>query len=105
LPTFTANTKFLPEIRFTEYFATFFAGIFTAYLLTIVFPQYLFAHDISYKNFRVYSNQPLDENIERVLDLTEAKLEKSPIYDKELTERIFICDSFALYTFLIVILD
>lgn len=77
-----------------------FTGIFTAYLLTIVFPQYLFAHEISYKNFRVYSNQPLDENIERVLDLTEAKLEKSPIYDKELTERIFICDSFALYTFL-----
>lgn len=77
-----------------------FTGIFTAYLLTIVFPQYLFAHDISYKNFRVYSNQPLDGNIERVLNLAEAKLEKSPIYDKELTERIFICDSFALYTFL-----
>lgn len=77
-----------------------FTGIFTAYLLTLVFPQYLFAHDISYKNFRVYSNQPLDGNIERVLDLAEARLEKSPIYDKELTERIFICDSFALYTFL-----
>jgi hypothetical protein len=74
--------------------------IFAAYLLTIIFPQFLFANELSYKNFQVYSRQPLDGNIERVLDLAEARLAKSPIYDREMTQRIFISDLYALYTFL-----
>lgn len=74
--------------------------ICTAYLLTLIFPQYLFAHTVSHKNFKVYARQPLDENMTRVLEAAEARLSKSPIYDGQATQRIFISDSFAFYTFL-----
>jgi hypothetical protein len=74
-------------------------GIFVVYGLIIIFPQYLFAYEKSHKNFKVYARQPLDENITKVLDAAEARLVKSPIYDGEMTERIFISDSVAHYTF------
>jgi hypothetical protein len=94
------NYKNVKKNRVYRIFRYGFIAIFVAYLLVIIFPQYLFAYEVKYKNFQVYSRQPLDENMQRVLDSTEARLEKSPIYDKELTEKIFISDSFALYTFL-----
>src|SRR5258705_8150134 len=75
-------------------------AIFAAYLLTICFPQYLFAHDIAYKNFKVYSREPLDENIYRILDDAEAKLSKSPIYDSEISRRVFLTNSYGFYAFL-----
>lgn len=75
-------------------------AIFAAYFLTICFPQYLFAHDVAYKNFKVYSRQPLDENIYKVLDDAEARLSKSSIYDGEISRRAFLTDSFGMYAFL-----
>ncbi|HEX9961439.1 MAG TPA: hypothetical protein VGB00_10935, partial [Pyrinomonadaceae bacterium] len=74
-------------------------GIFAAYFLTLVFPQYLFAHQVSRNNFKVYARQPLDEKINRVLDSAQERLAKSPIYERNVTERIFISDTFAFYTF------
>ncbi|HLM01799.1 MAG TPA: hypothetical protein VK400_12145 [Pyrinomonadaceae bacterium] len=74
-------------------------GIFAAYFLTLVFPQYLFAHQVSRNNFKVYARQPLDEKINHVLDAAQERLAKSPIYDKDITERIFISDTFAFYIF------
>jgi hypothetical protein len=47
------------------------------YCLILIFPQFLFAHEVSYKNFNVYSRQPLGENLSRVLDSAEARLTKS----------------------------
>jgi hypothetical protein len=76
-----------------------FTGIFAAYFLMLIFPQYLFAYQVSHKNFKVYARNPLDENINRVLDAAEARLVKSPIYDPGATEKIFISDSFGFYTF------
>lgn len=74
-------------------------AVFSAYALTLIFPQILFAHAVSHKNFKVYARQPLDENITRVLDLAEEKLKKSPIYDERVKEKIFFSDSFGFYTF------
>src|SRR5690349_19531869 len=74
-------------------------GLALAYGLTLIFPQYLFAYQVSHKNFKVYARQPLDENINRVLDAAEARLVKSSIYDPAATEKIFISDSFAFYSF------
>ena len=76
------------------------AAIFAAYFLTLIFPQYLFAHEVSHKNFSVYSRQPLDENIKRVLDSADERLKKSPLYEPEVKEKIFLSDSFAFYAFL-----
>jgi hypothetical protein len=75
-------------------------AIVAAYLLTICFPQYLFAHDIAYKNFKVYSREPLDENIHKILDDAETRLSKSPIYDSEISRRVFLTNSYGFYAFL-----
>ncbi|MBA4185605.1 MAG: hypothetical protein H0X49_16570, partial [Acidobacteria bacterium] len=50
--------------------------------------------------FNFYSRQPLDASVYKVLDSAEAQLEKSPLYDKDLTKRIFVSNSFSFYTFL-----
>ena len=74
--------------------------IFAAYFLTLVFPQYLFAYEVSHKNFKVYARQPIDENINRVLDSANERLQTSPLYDGETKEKIFISDGFGFYFFL-----
>jgi hypothetical protein len=74
--------------------------VLAAYGLMLVFPQFLFAHEVSHKNFKVYAREPLGENIKSVLEAADARLAKSPIYDGETTERIFISDTYAFYTFL-----
>lgn len=75
-------------------------GIGTVYCLLLIFPQILFANEISHKNFNVYARQPFNENIIRVLDSAEARLVKSPIYNKNLPENILIADTFGFYKFL-----
>jgi hypothetical protein len=74
--------------------------IVAAYLFTISFPQYLFAHELSYRNFQVYSRQPLDEHIYKVLDDAEVRLSKSTIYDPESRRRVFLTNSHGMYAFL-----
>jgi hypothetical protein len=73
---------------------------FVAYLLIICFPQYLFAHEVTYQNFKVYSREPFDERIYKVLDDAEARLSKSPIYDREVSRRVFLTNSHSIYAFL-----
>jgi hypothetical protein len=75
-------------------------SILTAYILTLAFPQYLFANHARHGNFDVYSRAPLGENIDQVLDSAEARLAISPIYDAATERRIFLTDSHAFYTFL-----
>jgi hypothetical protein len=77
-----------------------FLGLFTAYFLTIAFPQYLFANQVSHGSFQVYARQPFDENIDRVLDSAEARLVRSPLYDESAARRVFLTDSHGLYYFL-----
>lgn len=74
--------------------------VFLAYLFTICFPQYLFAHEVTYRNFQVYSREPFDEHIQKVLDDAEARLSKSTIYDREISRRVFLTNSHGMYAFL-----
>src|SRR5262245_8940400 len=74
--------------------------IVVAYLLTLCFPQYLFAHEVAYKNFKVYSRQPVDQNIYKVLDDAEISISKSTIYDRDVSRRVFLTDSHGMYAFL-----
>jgi len=80
-----------------RYFVT---AIFVTYLLTICYPQYLFAHEVTYKNFKVYSREPFDERIYKVLDDAEASLSKANIYDREISRRLFLTNSYGMYAFL-----
>ncbi|MGH9948101.1 MAG: hypothetical protein ACRD6X_13000 [Pyrinomonadaceae bacterium] len=90
---FTKTNKKYKAINYT------LAGILAVYGLILIFPQILFAHQASYKNFNVYSRQPLNENLARVLDTAEERLLKSPIYNQDLKENVFLADSFGLYKF------
>ena len=74
-------------------------GLFAAYFLTIAFPQYLFAYETSQGNVHVYSQQPLDENIGRVLDSAQARLVRSEIYNGDKERRVFLTGSHGFYTF------
>ena len=89
-----ANSKAYKVLR---YFVT---AIFMAYLLTICFPQYLFAHEITHRNFKIYSREPFDDHIYNVLDDAEARLSRSTIYDREVSRRVFLTNSHGLYAFL-----
>src|SRR4030095_1729825 len=75
-----------------------FAGL--GYLLLLCFPQPLFAHEISYKNVKVYSREPLDENMNTVLDKVEARLNTSEINNSEVRPRVFLTGSFGFYSWL-----
>lgn len=71
-----------------------------AFVLLLVYPQVLFAHEVRYKNFTVYSRQPLDQSIYIVLDKVEARLSASPINDITVEPKIFLTNSQKLYSLL-----
>ncbi|HEX7294425.1 MAG TPA: hypothetical protein VF251_01650 [Pyrinomonadaceae bacterium] len=68
-----------------------------AFVLLLSFPQLLFAHQTTYKNFHVYSRAPLDQNINTVLDKVEARLATSSIKDDNVRPRVFLTNSYGLY--------
>jgi len=92
--------NFKKQSKIYKIFNYAFIGLFAAYFLTVAFPQYLFAHEVSHKNFKVYARQPLDENINKVLDSAQARLEKSTIYNENAAREIFFTGSHGFYTFL-----
>jgi len=69
-----------------------------AYVLLLCYPQVLFAHQISYKNFTVYSREPLDQNIYALLDKVEISLAKSSINNPQLKPRIFLMNNHGFYS-------
>ncbi len=91
--------SFKKKNRTYKYFRYAIATIFAAYFITLIFPQFLFAHALEHRNFKVYARQPIDENITRVLDAADERLKKSPIYDESVRQKIFLSDSFGFYAF------
>jgi hypothetical protein len=71
-----------------------------AFVFLLVYPQILFAHEVGYKNFTVYSRQPLDQSIHTVLDKVDAQLSASPINDTTVEPKIFFTNSQKLYSLL-----
>jgi len=74
--------------------------VVVSYVLLLCFPQVLFAHEISYRNFTVYSREPLDQNIYTVLDRVQSRLAASQINNKEVKPKIFFTNGFGLYAML-----
>lgn len=70
------------------------------YVLLLFFPQPLFAYCVAYGQFTVYSTEEIPEEIERLLDSVEARLQKSDLYDPEARYRVFLCNGAGLYRFL-----
>ena len=68
-------------------------SIAAGYLLVLSFPQALFAHEVVYKSFRVYSSAPLDRHLAAVVDRVDSLLAASTIGDPALRPRIFFLNS------------
>ncbi len=69
---------------------TFFAGILMIVSI-ILFPQRLFANKIKYKEFTMYSNDKIDDNIKIVLDNAMNLVQKSELYDAGYKYNIILC--------------
>ncbi|MGH9870950.1 MAG: hypothetical protein ACRD9S_00515 [Pyrinomonadaceae bacterium] len=74
--------------------------IVVGFVMLLSFPQVLFAHETSYRDLKIYSREPLDQNIYAVLDRAEARLATSEINNAEVKPRIFLTNGFKLYSFL-----
>ena len=75
-----------------------FLSLAAAYVLLLCFPQVLFAHQVTYKNFTVYSREPLDQNVYAMLDRVEARLATSTINNNQVRPKIFLTNSQRLYS-------
>ena len=91
-----AQSKLYRGIRYA------FVSLAAAYVLLLCFPQVLFAHQVTYKNFTVYSRQPLDQNVYAMLDKVEARLATSEINNTQVRPKIFLTNSQRLYSLLSV---
>ena len=78
------------------YFIIILAVIF---IIFILFPNLsLYRNHINYKQFNIYCDTKIDDNIYKVLDEVEEKLLTSEIYDNSLNFKIFISSNFNLYS-------
>ena len=80
--------------KIARVFALSLAG---AYILLLCFPQVLFAHEMTYKSFTVYSRTPLDDAIYVVLDRAESRLAASPIYSGQVKPKLVLVNSSRSY--------
>ena len=87
-----------PKSKLYRAFRYTVLSIAAAYLLLLIFPQVLFAHEVSYKNFTVYSREPLDQNVQALLDKVEQRLATSPLNTQDVKPKIFLTNSHGLYT-------
>jgi len=71
-----------------------------AYLLLLYYPQPLFAYSTEYNGFKVYSREPIDQSMEKVLNDAETRLRRSPLYDESVSRRVFFTGGFGIYALL-----
>lgn len=78
------------------YIVIILAAIFIAFVL---FPNLSFyRHNINYKQFNIYSDVKISDEIFDILDKVEEKLKTSEIYDPDLSFKIFISSKFKTYS-------
>ena len=71
------------------------------YIFLLIFPQFLFANKLEYKNFIVYyhSSETNIEQLKSILDKSNLLFKKSELYDENHKQKIFICDSYFEFGF------
>lgn len=77
-----------------------FLSLAVVYIFLLIYPQVLFAHEISYKNFTVYSREPLTQDVQMMLDKVEQRLSTSPLNTTDVKPKILLTNSHRLYSFL-----
>jgi len=56
----------------------------------ILYPQPLFANKVEYKQFKVYSNEKIDDKVKSILDTALSLVRKSELYDSAYKVDIFL---------------
>jgi len=76
-------------------------GISLTYAVIIIFPSFLFVNNLEYKNFNVYyhSSEINVEKLKSVLDESQNLLNNTQLFNDEINQDIFICNSFNEFTF------
>lgn len=64
-----------------------------AYIGVLAFPQPLFSHHTSYRNYEVWSDQPIPPQIAQVLDDATRRLRTSELHEPDQTFKIFFCNA------------
>jgi hypothetical protein len=82
--------------RIADWFATV---VVLAYLVLLCVPQIVFAHSVSYRHFRVYSESELSPNIRSVLNRADQRLTGCEINEPKVVHRIFLCPNHASFAF------
>jgi len=72
-----------------KYSAWTLFALFSAYIWLFLYPQILFKYKVSYRNFNVYSNEYMGNQIPAIIDTAIIKLKVSEIYDSTVTQKIF----------------
>lgn len=82
-------------------FKQIFNAVCYFYIGILLLPQTVFSNKITYKNFTVYYHEEsvLDKDIQKVLDEAIRRLEKSTFYNKEYSQKIFLCNNSIEYFF------
>jgi len=80
--------------RTARYALLAFAAV---YVFLLSYPQILFAHEVSYKNFTVYARDPLDQGVYPMLDKVEAQLATSPLNTPDVKPKVFLTGSHRFY--------
>lgn len=70
------------------------------YSVLIAYPNMLFGKPYTFQNFKVYSTQPLDGAMRKVLEESSRKLAASELNNKSLQHTVFLCNDYKLYTLL-----
>lgn len=88
----TSNNKAYRIVRFLV------VSLVVVYVSLLIFPQILFAHEVSHKSFKVYSREPLDASVYAVIDQVESRLSTSPINDERVQPKVLLTNSFRWYS-------
>lgn len=64
-----------------------------SYFAVLSYPQPAFAYHVSYRQFDVWSDRPIDAGISTVLDDATRRLKTSELYSSEQRFRIFFCNA------------
>lgn len=82
-------------------FKQIFNAVCYFYIGILLLPQTVFSNKMTYKNFTVYYHEAsvLDKDIQKVLDEAIRRLEKSTFYNKEYSQKIFLCNNSIEYFF------
>lgn len=80
-------------MRYACRLLTFIGLIASIYAGILTFPEATFAHHITYKNYEIWSDRPIDPAITAVLEDATRRIERSELYNSTQKFHIFFCNS------------